>query len=320
MADGAALEGRGKRAAFALYYGPLHFLLVRGIVRGLGPALPFPRRILDLGCGTGSAGAAWALECTPPAAVSGVDRNGWAIQEARFTLRQLGVPGSAVRGDAVTADSPGSRAGWIAAFTVNELAQAARDRLLARLLDAVAAGSPVLVVEPISRRVSPWWPEWREKLLAIGGREDEWRLRPALPPVARAPGQGRRPRHPRADRPFPGARRLAPRGLRPRTVRQRPTVRGILFPERRHRASPRLSARGPQQGTARAGRYAVAFDRERLGSSLPRWRGLPPVALRAAGLPGHRLSSAAGQSVPRMGRERVLQCRAVREGPPERAC
>jgi hypothetical protein len=30
--------------------------------------------------------------------------------------------------------------------------------------------------------VSPWWPEWREKLLAVGGREDEWRLRPALPP------------------------------------------------------------------------------------------------------------------------------------------
>jgi hypothetical protein len=182
MADGAALESRGKRAAFALYYGPLHFLLVRGIVRGLGPALPFPRRILDLGCGTGSAGAAWALECTPRAAVSGVDRNGWAVQEARFTLRQLGVPGSAARGDAVTADSPGSRAGWIAAFTVNELAEAARDRLLARLLDAVAAGSPVLVVEPLSRRVSPWWPEWREKVLAVGGREDEWRLRPALPP------------------------------------------------------------------------------------------------------------------------------------------
>jgi Methyltransferase domain len=182
MADGAALEGRGKRAAFALYYGPLHFLLVRGIVRGLGPALPFPRRILDLGCGTGSAGAAWALECTPPAAVSGVDRNGWAIQEARFALRQLGVPGSAARGDAVSADSPGSRAGWIAAFTVNELAPAARERLLPRLVEAAAAGSAVLVVEPLSRRVSPWWPEWREKLLAVGGREDEWRLRPTLPP------------------------------------------------------------------------------------------------------------------------------------------
>ena len=61
MADGAALDGAGKRAAFALYYGPMHFLLVREIVRAL--ALRAPRRILDLGCGTGTAGAAWALEC-----------------------------------------------------------------------------------------------------------------------------------------------------------------------------------------------------------------------------------------------------------------
>ena len=60
MAGGAALDGAGKRAAFALYYGPMHFLLVREIVRAL--ALRAPRRILDLGCGTGTAGAAWALE------------------------------------------------------------------------------------------------------------------------------------------------------------------------------------------------------------------------------------------------------------------
>jgi hypothetical protein len=28
LGDGHALEGRGKRAAFALYYAPLHFLIV----------------------------------------------------------------------------------------------------------------------------------------------------------------------------------------------------------------------------------------------------------------------------------------------------
>ncbi len=63
MRSGAVFDGKGKRAAFALYYGPLHFLLVREIVRALGPARRSPRRILDLGCGTGTAGAAWALEC-----------------------------------------------------------------------------------------------------------------------------------------------------------------------------------------------------------------------------------------------------------------
>jgi hypothetical protein len=181
MKGGAALEGRGKRAAFALYYGPLHFLLVRGIVRGLGPALPAPRAILDLGCGTGTAGAAWALECTPAAAVTGVDVSGWAVQEARLALRALGVPGTAARGDAATAASPASRAGWIAAFTVNELDPPARERLLERALAAAAAGSPLLVVEPLSRRVSPWWPEWLQAFRDAGGREDEWRLRPKLP-------------------------------------------------------------------------------------------------------------------------------------------
>jgi len=183
MAGGDALEGRGKRAAFALYYGPLHFLLVREIARALGPTLGTPPRILDLGCGTGTAGAAWALERHPPASVVGVDLSGWAVSEARFTLRQLGIPGGATRGDAVAAGTPDPRAGLLAAFTLNELAEPARERLLARMCQTAAAGAPVLVVEPISRRVSPWWPAWRESFLGGGGREDEWRFRALLPPA-----------------------------------------------------------------------------------------------------------------------------------------
>jgi len=182
MAGGGALEGRGKRAAFALYYGALHFLLVREIARALGPALASPSRIVDLGCGTGTAGAAWALERVPPATVEGVDLSGWAVSETRWTLRQLGVPGGATRGEAVSGGHADPRTGLVAAFTANELADPARERLLARVLQAAAAGSPVLVVEPISRRVSPWWPEWRASFSAAGGREDEWRFRPQLPP------------------------------------------------------------------------------------------------------------------------------------------
>lgn len=183
MPGGGALEGRGKRAAFALYYGPLHFLLVREIVRSLGPALGAPRRILDVGCGIGTAGAAWALERTPRATVAGIDQSGWAVAETRWTLRQLGLPGGAARGDVVSAESPGGRDGVVVAFTANELDETARGRLLAQLRRAAGAGSPVLVVEPLSRRVSPWWPAWREAFAAAGGREDEWRLRPALPPA-----------------------------------------------------------------------------------------------------------------------------------------
>ena len=50
--------------------------------------------------------------------------------------------------------------------------------LLPRLLDAAEAGSPVLIVEPIARRMSPWWPEWAGPSAQAGGREDEWRCRP----------------------------------------------------------------------------------------------------------------------------------------------
>ena len=180
IALGKALESRGKRAAFALYYGPLHFLLVREIVRAL-ELEPAPR-ILDLGCGTGSAGAAWALSRQPPASVTGVDTNGWAVAEARWTLRQLGVPGTATRGDLTAEPALERGAGLLAAFTANELTDGARERLLERVREAASAGAPVLVVEPISRRISPWWPAWREVVLRAGGREDEWRFRPGLPP------------------------------------------------------------------------------------------------------------------------------------------
>jgi methylase of polypeptide subunit release factors len=82
---GSAFDSAGKRAAFATYFGPLHFLLVREIVRALGALVPVNAAILDFGCGTGVAGTAWALESQPPSRVIGVDRNAWAVQECRST-------------------------------------------------------------------------------------------------------------------------------------------------------------------------------------------------------------------------------------------
>ena len=60
MAEGAVFDGAGKRAAFALYYGPMHFLLVREIVRALGPPAappPHPRPRLRHGHGGRGLGA-----------------------------------------------------------------------------------------------------------------------------------------------------------------------------------------------------------------------------------------------------------------------
>jgi SAM-dependent methyltransferase len=189
IAGGSATDGAGKRAAFALYYGSLHFLLVREIVRALGPALGRPGTILDLGCGTGTAGAAWALECSPRACVLGVDLSGWAVSETRWTLARLGLAGRAGRQDATAAPLPRAPAGILAAFTLNELDQGSRRRVLCRVEDAARMGLSVLVVEPVSRRVSPWWPEWGEAVRAAGGREDEWRFRPSLPPTLALLGQ-----------------------------------------------------------------------------------------------------------------------------------
>src|SRR5688572_17557128 len=80
-----ALDSAGKRAAFALFYAPLHFIAVSEVIRTRGAGTPAPTSILDLGCGTGAAGAAWALASQPAPPVIGIDRHPWAIDEARWT-------------------------------------------------------------------------------------------------------------------------------------------------------------------------------------------------------------------------------------------
>ncbi len=181
LASGGALEGAGKRAAFALFYGPMHFVVTREIVRALRAAQPAPREILDLGCGTGAAGVAWAIEAKRAPELSGVDRNGWAVDEAAWTMRHFGLRGQAKRGDLDRQPLPGRDAAVLAAFTVNELESEARDRLLARLFDAAGRGASLLVIEPIARRAFPWWESWAAAFKAAGGREDSWRFPGSLP-------------------------------------------------------------------------------------------------------------------------------------------
>ncbi len=176
-----ALDGAGKRAAFALFYGPLHFLVVREVVRALTASDPPPRRIVDLGCGTGVAGAAWALQPERRPAVSGIDTSGWAIVEAEWNLRTLGVPATVRRGELVEARLGGQGEGIIAAYAVNELGDRSRAELLRRLLDAHRAGSRVLVIEPLARRPVPFWQAWAEAFRAAGGRADTWRFPASFP-------------------------------------------------------------------------------------------------------------------------------------------
>lgn len=184
LARGGALDGDGKRAAFALFYAPLHFLTVRRIVEALGADRGIGR-ILDLGCGTGAAGAAWALTAHADA-IAGVDLSGWAVAEASRAYRVLGVPGRAARGNAVRTllrERP-SRA-LLAAYLVNEVTPAERQQMLTRLLALGGDGWPALVVEPIARRLSPWWDDWAAAWVAAGGRADEWRFPAAIPDLQR---------------------------------------------------------------------------------------------------------------------------------------
>src|SRR5260370_24002222 len=80
LSAGAALSGAGKRAAFALFYGPLHYLLVHHIVAALGAARDRTSMIVDLGCGIGAAGAAFAGSCS--AHPVGIDPHPLALREA----------------------------------------------------------------------------------------------------------------------------------------------------------------------------------------------------------------------------------------------
>ncbi len=186
LGEGAALDGAGKRAAFALFYGPLHFLLVRAIVQALPGALQETREnatLVDLGCGTGAAGAAWATTCAHASRVVGIDRHPWVLGEAVRTYRAFGLTARTVKGDIVSVALPKGPALILAAFALNELTDASRDVLMPRLLERAAGGDRLLVVEPIAGFVGRWWDRWRASVEQMGGRADEWRFRIELPAI-----------------------------------------------------------------------------------------------------------------------------------------
>ena len=182
VAHGTTLDSRGKRAAFALFYAPLHFLATYHIVHAIGAIAPAPSRIVDIGCGTGTAGAAWAIAsgATP---VLGIDRHPWAVEEARWTYRVFGLNGRAHHGDATRLPRLPGGSGLIAAYVLNELLDAARERLEASLLAAADTGVRVLILEPIARSVTPWWDATAKRVIGAGGRADEWRIPVDLPPI-----------------------------------------------------------------------------------------------------------------------------------------
>jgi hypothetical protein len=182
LPDRSPLDSAAKRSAFAAFYGPLHFLTVAHIVEALGLATSRATTLVDLGCGTGVASAAWASAMTPAPRIMGIDVHAWALDEAAWTWRTFGLDARTRRTDVLRAridDGAAVVAGW----SVNELDHGSRRALLERLLDAAKRGSTSLIVEPIGRRATPWWPDWESAFRAAGGRADEWRFDDPLPPL-----------------------------------------------------------------------------------------------------------------------------------------
>src|SRR5688572_15307468 len=101
IASRSPIDSAGKKAAFALFFAPLHFLITREVVRALGANSSRPGTIWDLGCGTGVASAAWASEIAARPSILGLDRDRWSIAEAAWNWRQLGLRGRTVQTDFV---------------------------------------------------------------------------------------------------------------------------------------------------------------------------------------------------------------------------
>jgi SAM-dependent methyltransferase len=180
-----ALAGRGKRAAFALFFGPLHFLVVREVARELDIPSMRLARLLDVGCGTGAGGAAVAGLMDGRVSVTGVDRSGWTLGEASFTYRHFGLRHRVHRGDATRVRVSQSDTLILAAYTINELDRDARATLLEGLCSSLPASSALLVVEPIAKAVTPWWKQWSSTLQPLGAEERQWLFDEPLPPLLR---------------------------------------------------------------------------------------------------------------------------------------
>ena len=184
-----ALEGRGKRAALATFFGPLHFLTVHHVLTAVGPErLGAVRRVLDLGCGTGAAGAAAAATVaalgadTEPPTVVGLDRSGYVLAEARHTYAHFGLAAQTLRGQ-LPAAVPQAGAGDLLVFgwSVNELGDRARRELGDLVVRALADGARLLLLEPLAGPASPWWRAWAEALSPLGVEEPRHKFQLALP-------------------------------------------------------------------------------------------------------------------------------------------
>lgn len=167
-----ALHGEGKRAAFASYFAPLHFLTACLALRTIGAQNFAPiRTIHDAACGTGAVGAALATSQAERPRVLGFDVSPWAVGEAKRTYDHFLLDARATRG-ALPGDLPRAGAGHLFAFgwAANELDEETRTGTLKSIIAALRRGASLIVIEPVSGRITPWWDAWCARLEPLGAQ------------------------------------------------------------------------------------------------------------------------------------------------------
>lgn len=180
LTERGAFDTAGKRAAYALYYSPLHFMTLSLIAEAIGDPRQPIRTVVDLGCGCGGAGAAWAIQRSSTRVI-GIDSHPWAIGEAALTYRTFGLHADMRRAHAERVAIPRSGDAIVVGWMLNELTESPRTELRDRLRERVRSGAELLVVEPIATRVSPWWSDWVAAFDGMRSRVDEWRFNVDLP-------------------------------------------------------------------------------------------------------------------------------------------
>ena len=168
------IDGRGKRAALASYYAPLHFLTAHHALAAIGATrLAGAARLFDVGAGTGASGAAVARALGVTDATA-IDRSGFALAEARRTYAAFGLLVRSVRGR-VPERLPRAERGdvWVLGWSANEMAEPERAALLERIARAIGFGARIVLLEPLAGAAVPWWREWRETLTPLGVAELE---------------------------------------------------------------------------------------------------------------------------------------------------
>ncbi len=188
LPDRSPLDSAGKRSAFALFYAPVHLLTTRATIAHMRVRIDL-QSLVDLGCGTGVCSAAWALLHERPPSITGVDAHSWALDEARWNWRTLGLRGQATRADLVAAArhllnrsaATLANTGVIAGWSINELAKPERAQLLEIIDQLLGRGVTLVILEPLARGVTPWWDEWVARLAPRGIAADDVKTDTDLP-------------------------------------------------------------------------------------------------------------------------------------------